>query len=188
MTECAWGSELRLLRGSRKDELARVKASGARVLTLEQLDGLRVCPSGFRWPFIAAFSAGSPTLENALGGPAGQGYTTSWDAAALQDPNIQEWGVEEEDDGDPPRLWSPAGNYPGTAFTRSIGDSGVRVCRVADRDVAFCLDSRTPAQPYPQHWRLRPVDALMHAKCSNVLLLSVVASMHTECSKVLLLC
>jgi hypothetical protein len=42
----------------------------------------------------------------------------------LQDPNIQEWGVEEEDDGDPPRLWSPIGNYPGTAFTRSIGDSG----------------------------------------------------------------
>ena len=28
--------------GSRKDELERVKAAGARVLTLEQLDGLRV--------------------------------------------------------------------------------------------------------------------------------------------------
>ena len=30
--------------GSRKDELERVKAAGARVLTLEQLDGLRVRP------------------------------------------------------------------------------------------------------------------------------------------------
>lgn len=43
----------------------------------------------------------------------------------LQDPGIQDWGNEEEDDGDPPRLWSPTGNYPGTAFTRSIGDSGM---------------------------------------------------------------
>lgn len=64
----------------RKDELLRVKAAGARVLTLEQLDGLR-------------------------------------------DQSIQEWGKEEEDDGDPPRIWAPDGNYPGTAFTRSLGDS-----------------------------------------------------------------
>lgn len=64
----------------RKDELQRVKAAGARVLTLEQLDGLR-------------------------------------------DQSIQEWGTEEEDDGDPPRLWAADGNYPGTAFTRSLGDS-----------------------------------------------------------------
>jgi hypothetical protein len=46
----------------------------------------------------------------------------------LQDPGIQEWGVEQDDDGDPPRLWSPLGNYPGTAFTRSIGDSGAARC------------------------------------------------------------
>jgi len=36
-------------------------------------------------------------------------------------PNIK---TEEEDDGDPPRLWFPNGMYPGTAFTRSIGDAG----------------------------------------------------------------
>ena len=31
-------------------------------------------------------------------------------------------GEEVDEDGDPPRIWSPNGNYPGTAFTRSIGD------------------------------------------------------------------
>ncbi len=43
-----------------------------------------------------------------------------------QDPNIEYWGTEEENDGDPPRLWAPNATYPGTAFTRSIGDSGER--------------------------------------------------------------
>ena len=47
--------------------------------------------------------------------------------AAVQDPEIQDWGMEEEDTGDPPRLWHPEGSYPGTAFTRSIGDSGATV-------------------------------------------------------------
>ena len=28
-----------------------------------------------------------------------------------------------ESDGDPPRLWVQNGMYPGTAFTRSVGDS-----------------------------------------------------------------
>ena len=43
---------------------------------------------------------------------------------AAQDPNVQCWGSEAEDSGDPPRLWAPHALYPGTAFTRSIGDSG----------------------------------------------------------------
>lgn len=64
----------------RTDELKRVKQAGARVLTLEQLDGLK-------------------------------------------DQSIQVWGTEEEDGGDPPRLWAADGSYPGTAFTRSLGDS-----------------------------------------------------------------
>eukprot|EP01018_Ginkgo_biloba_P026545 Gb_23110 [translate_table: standard] len=64
----------------RADECDRVKLCGARVLSLDQLEGLK-------------------------------------------DPNIQYWGTEENDDGgDPPRLWVPNGNYPGTAFTRSVGD------------------------------------------------------------------
>jgi serine/threonine protein phosphatase PrpC len=33
------------------------------------------------------------------------------------------WTNEMECDGDPPRLWVKDGYYPGTAFTRSLGDS-----------------------------------------------------------------
>jgi len=66
----------------RKDERERCKRSGARVMTMDQLDGLE------------------PIHEN--------------------------WGLnlgEEIDDiGDPPRIWHPHGQYPGCAFTRSIGD------------------------------------------------------------------
>ncbi|XP_068338442.1 protein phosphatase 2C and cyclic nucleotide-binding/kinase domain-containing protein-like isoform X2 [Pyrus communis] len=64
----------------RVDELKRVKLCGARVLTLDQIEGLK-------------------------------------------NPDVQCWGTEESDDGDPPRLWVPNGMYPGTAFTRSLGDS-----------------------------------------------------------------
>ncbi|KAK4280922.1 hypothetical protein QN277_012474 [Acacia crassicarpa] len=64
----------------RPDELERVKLCGARVLTLDQIEGLK-------------------------------------------NPDVQCWDTEEGDDGDPPRLWVPNGMYPGTAFTRSIGDS-----------------------------------------------------------------
>ncbi|XP_019448371.1 PREDICTED: protein phosphatase 2C and cyclic nucleotide-binding/kinase domain-containing protein-like isoform X3 [Lupinus angustifolius] len=64
----------------RPDELERVKLCGARVLTLDQIEGLK-------------------------------------------NPDVQCWGTEEADDGDPPRLWVPNGMYPGTAFTRSLGDS-----------------------------------------------------------------
>lgn len=64
----------------RDDEVERVKACGARVLTLDQMDGLK-------------------------------------------DPTKKCWTVESECDGDPPRLWVKNGFYPGTAFTRSLGDS-----------------------------------------------------------------
>lgn len=42
----------------------------------------------------------------------------------MQDPTVQCWTTEDEDDGDPPRLWAPDAMYPGTAFTRSLGDAG----------------------------------------------------------------
>ncbi|KAL5729115.1 cGMP-dependent protein kinase [Ranunculus cassubicifolius] len=64
----------------RDDELERVKNCGARVMTLDQIEGLK-------------------------------------------NPDVPCWGTEESDDGDPPRLWVPHGMYPGTAFTRSLGDS-----------------------------------------------------------------
>lgn len=57
----------------------------------------------------------------------------------VQDPSIQEWGTEEEDSGDPPRLWHPDGSYPGTAFTRSLGDGGARCPEPA-------LETRTAAR------------------------------------------
>ncbi|KAH7528810.1 hypothetical protein FEM48_Zijuj05G0111800 [Ziziphus jujuba var. spinosa] len=37
--------------------------------------------------------------------------------------DVECWGIEEGDDGGPPRQWVPNGMYPGTAFTRSIDDS-----------------------------------------------------------------
>ncbi|KAJ4968173.1 hypothetical protein NE237_014874 [Protea cynaroides] len=64
----------------RKDECERVKLCGARVLTVDQLDGYK-------------------------------------------DPDIQSWGDEECGGNDPPRLWVQNAMYPGTAFTRSVGDS-----------------------------------------------------------------
>jgi CRP-like cAMP-binding protein/serine/threonine protein phosphatase PrpC len=67
----------------RKDERERCKRSGARVMSMDQIEGL------------------VQIHEN--------------------------WGLnlgeEIDDDGDPPRLWHPDGDYPGSAFTRSIGDS-----------------------------------------------------------------
>ena len=68
----------------RKDELERVKAAGARVLSLDQLEGVE--PHHENWPFLEA-------------------------------------GVDIDVEGDPPRVWVPNGDYPGTAFTRSLGDS-----------------------------------------------------------------
>ena len=64
----------------RRDEYERVKLCGARVLSVDQVEG-------------------------------------------LMDPNIQTWGNEESQGSDPPRLWVQNGMYPGTAFTRSVGDS-----------------------------------------------------------------
>ncbi|KAL6841872.1 hypothetical protein ACP4OV_028384 [Aristida adscensionis] len=60
----------------RPDERARVKACGARVLSVEQVEGMR-------------------------------------------DPDSEGWVPDE---GDPPRVWARDGLYPGTAFTRSLGD------------------------------------------------------------------
>jgi len=66
----------------RQDERERVKKYGARVMTMDQIQGIE------------------PPHEN--------------------------WGLnlgeELDNDGDPPRIWHQSGDYPGTAFTRSIGD------------------------------------------------------------------
>ncbi|CAH0518587.1 unnamed protein product [Peronospora belbahrii] len=66
----------------RQDERVRVKKCGARILTVDQVEGLE------------------PIHEN-------------WGLSL---------GDEIDENGDPPRIWHPYGQYPGTAFTRSIGD------------------------------------------------------------------
>ncbi|XP_044486752.1 probable protein phosphatase 2C 35 [Mangifera indica] len=71
----------------RKDECERVKLCGARVLSVDQVEGLK-------------------------------------------DPNIQTWGDEESQGSDPPRLWVQNAMYPGTAFTRSVGDSAAEMIGV----------------------------------------------------------
>lgn len=89
----------------RSDELERVKLCGARVLTLDQIEGLK-------------------------------------------NPDVQCWGTEEEgDDGDPPRLWVPNGMYPGTAFTRSIGDSIAETIGVVANPEIVVLEL-TPQHPF----------------------------------------
>lgn len=71
----------------RKDERQRCKKTGARILSLDQIEGLE------------------PINDD-----------------SCNDEDL-ELGEELDEGGDPPRVWSPNGDYPGTAFTRSIGDA-----------------------------------------------------------------
>mmetsp|Transcript_37128 Transcript_37128/g.90011 ORF Transcript_37128/g.90011 Transcript_37128/m.90011 type:complete len:759 (-) Transcript_37128:295-2571(-) len=74
----------------RRDERVRIRKTGARILSLDQLEGLE------------------PINDN--------------DDSANDDGDL-ELGEELDEGGDPPRVWSPDGDYPGTAFTRSLGDA-----------------------------------------------------------------
>mmetsp|Transcript_8367 Transcript_8367/g.12563 ORF Transcript_8367/g.12563 Transcript_8367/m.12563 type:complete len:738 (-) Transcript_8367:107-2320(-) len=75
----------------RRDERIRCRKSGARVLSLDQIEGLE------------------PINEDEDEEGNGEGDMVL--------------GEEIDEGGDPPRIWSPNGDYPGTAFTRSIGDA-----------------------------------------------------------------
>jgi hypothetical protein len=75
----------------RKDERERIKKFGARILSMDQIEGLE------------------PIHEN-------------WGDLNL--------GEDIDEGGDPPRVWSPNGDYPGTAFTRSLGDLLAEECGV----------------------------------------------------------
>jgi len=70
----------------RRDERQRIRETGARILSLDQLEGLE------------------PIHDDS------------------ENDNL-ELGEELDEGGDPPRVWSPNGDFPGTAFTRSIGDA-----------------------------------------------------------------
>jgi serine/threonine protein phosphatase PrpC/CRP-like cAMP-binding protein len=74
----------------RRDERARCRGTGARILSLDQLEGLE------------------PINDR--------------DESQNDDEDL-ELGEELDEGGDPPRIWSPNGDYPGTAFTRSLGDA-----------------------------------------------------------------
>lgn len=88
----------------RNDECERVKLCGARVLSVDQVEGLK-------------------------------------------DPRIQSWGDEETDGSDPPRLWVQNGMYPGTAFTRSVGDNmAEKIGVIADPEVSTV--QLTPTHPF----------------------------------------
>ena len=111
--------DLQLRFCTREDECARVKEYGARIMTLDQLEGVKVCPrAGLQW--LHPYQRPAMTGEHLM----------------PQDPTVQCWGTEEEDDGDPPRLWAPNAMYPGTAFTRSLGDTGLACGRCS------CLPAR----------------------------------------------
>lgn len=75
----------------RKDERERCKRYGARILSMDQIEGIE------------------PEHEN-------------WGDLNL--------GEDIDEGGDPPRIWSPNGDYPGTAFTRSLGDLFAEECGV----------------------------------------------------------
>lgn len=66
----------------RPDERARVRSCGARVMTVDQMEGIE--PIHDNWGMVA--------------------------------------GEDIDTIGDPPRVWRPDEDFPGTAFTRSLGD------------------------------------------------------------------
>ena len=71
---------------------------------------------------------------------------------SIKDPSVQSWGDEESSGSDPPWLWMQNAMYPGTAFTRSVGDSlaekigvmavpEVSVIQLTDKNPFFILAS-----------------------------------------------
>ncbi|KAJ1419877.1 phosphatase 2C-like domain-containing protein [Ochromonadaceae sp. CCMP2298] len=59
----------------------------------------------------------------------------SYDQIEGLEPIHENWGnltlgEEIDEGGDPPRIWSPMGDYPGSAFTRSFGDRVAEECGV----------------------------------------------------------
>ena len=83
----------------RLDERVRIRKTGGRVLSLDQVEGLEpIDKRAAELDEIKLAEGGSMTGELVL-------------------------GEEIDEGGDPPRVWHPYGDYPGTAFTRSFGDA-----------------------------------------------------------------
>lgn len=84
----------------RRDERIRVRKCGARILTMDQIEGYK--PMG-EW-----------------GEGEGEGDE---ERNAVEDIEL---GKEIDEEGDPPRVWASKGTYPGTAFTRSTKNKYIR--------------------------------------------------------------
>ena len=83
----------------RLDERVRIRKTGARILSLDQVQGLEpIDRRAAELDEIKLAEGGSNTGELVL-------------------------GEEIDEKGDPPRVWHSNGDYPGTAFTRSFGDA-----------------------------------------------------------------
>lgn len=83
----------------RLDERVRIRRAGGRILSLDQVEGLeKIDPKAAELDELKLQEVG----EN------------KGDELVL--------GEEIDEGGDPPRVWHPTGDYPGTAFTRSFGD------------------------------------------------------------------
>lgn len=85
----------------RLDERIRIRKTGARILSLDQIEGLE------------PIDGDEAERDERM-------YRNGEDGAATGEIVL---GEEIDEGGDPPRVWSPNGDYPGTAFTRSIGDA-----------------------------------------------------------------
>eukprot|EP00571_Detonula_confervacea_P006864 CAMPEP_0172316432 /NCGR_PEP_ID=MMETSP1058-20130122/28156_1 /TAXON_ID=83371 /ORGANISM="Detonula confervacea, Strain CCMP 353" /LENGTH=755 /DNA_ID=CAMNT_0013030733 /DNA_START=57 /DNA_END=2324 /DNA_ORIENTATION=- len=88
----------------RRDERIRIRKTGARILSLDQIEGLEPIDEDE-----------AERDENYFRNGGGDGDGENGGEIVL--------GEEIDEGGDPPRVWSPHGDYPGTAFTRSIGDA-----------------------------------------------------------------
>lgn len=83
----------------RLDERVRIRRAGGRILSLDQVEGLEKID-------LKAAELDELKLQ--------EGGENKGDELVL--------GEEIDEGGDPPRVWHPIGDYPGTAFTRSFGD------------------------------------------------------------------
>ena len=94
----------------RRDERVRIRKTGARILSLDQIEGLEP---------IDKDDAEHDEEKWLIGARKGGGAKSSGEMLSGE----MILGEELDEGGDPPRVWHPHGDYPGTAFTRSIGDA-----------------------------------------------------------------
>lgn len=91
----------------RRDERVRIRKTGARILSLDQIEGLEPIDK----------DDAEHDEESWLSGARKGGEKSAESGGEMI------LGEEIDEGGDPPRVWHPHGDYPGTAFTRSIGDA-----------------------------------------------------------------